>query len=250
MNNKVFQSLITIIETSGVSMEELYKYYQETNTVVKEEKKTPVKKTAKKPVSPAKKAEGNSPVKMEEKKKSWGDYSDDEDELPKFNVSFSKVVKKGTQYENEEETPFQEIQVIEEEIEEEEEEEEEFKTFVKKSNKKSKEFKNPKNLLAISTGAEFQQMCNERKRPGIDYVIAPDGHCEHTHEGTLCKNIRREPICYKIHMQRCTDGEYCQRGDKCTFIHVWDMNDEEAKENFRYTIREYNKIKPDKKVRN
>jgi len=270
MNTKLYDSLLCIITSSSVDMENLYNYYK-----TKQFEKVDVIKEDEEEV-PELLSDNESPVKKEvvnvdkdlTKKKSWGDYdTDDEDEFTsnlisskekenikkevekkknenkdKFYDNFAQVVKKGTKFENEDSKNSETFHEAKKQTAP-SDDDVGFETVERKSKKK-----NP-NLPVIRTGAEFQKMCNERKRPGIDYIIADDGHCDHTHNGTLCKNIRREPICYKIHMQRCTDGEYCERGERCTFIHVWDMNDEVARDNFNYTMREYNKIKADKKVR-
>ncbi len=282
MNTKLYDSLLNLIEASSIDMENLYNYYKnQKNTVVNEKPEDEM------PELLSDNEEETKVVKPDlTKKKSWADYdTDDEEDFPlsfsktinkddekkkeaikkdveerkkvvenTFYDNFATVVKKGTKHEdskNKETFPAtknekkmtngskhssdSEPKFSDDDVG--------FETVEKKTRKKSN------NLPIIRTGAEFQKMCNERKRPGVDYIIADDGHCEHTHEGTLCKNIRRAPICYKIHMQRCTDGEYCKRGEKCTFVHVWDMNDDVAVENFNYTMEEYNKIKPDKKVR-
>lgn len=73
-----------------------------------------------------------------------------------------------------------------------------------------------------------------------DFIIDNDAHCEHTFMGTLCPNVK---ACGKIHIQRCNGGVNCPKYPKCSFLHMMDMVDDNAKEDFSYTTMKYNRIK-------
>ena len=98
--------------------------------------------------------------------------------------------------------------------------------------------------FVIYTVHEFIQCIKEKKKLHVDFTIDPDSHCEHTFNGKICDNVKE---CGKIHVQRCMNNLDCQY-KYCQFLHVDEMPDEEAKENYMDSMNEYNKIKKNKKV--
>jgi hypothetical protein len=96
----------------------------------------------------------------------------------------------------------------------------------------------------VYTVNEFVQCIKEKKKLHIDFTIHDSGHCKHTFNGTLCYNVKD---CGMIHIQRCINNLDCKYKN-CQFLHADDMSDEEAYENYMFTMDEYNKIKKNKKV--
>ena len=98
--------------------------------------------------------------------------------------------------------------------------------------------------FVIYTVHEFIQCIKNKQKLHIDFTIDPESHCEHTFNGTICDNVKE---CGKIHVQRCMNNLDCQY-KYCQFLHVDEMPDEEAKENYMDSMNEYNRIKKNKKV--
>jgi len=98
--------------------------------------------------------------------------------------------------------------------------------------------------FVIYTVHEFIQCIKNKQKLHIDFTIDPESHCEHTFNGTICDNVKE---CGKIHVQRCMNNLDCQY-KYCQFLHVDEMPDEEAKENYMDSMDEYNRIKKNKKV--
>ena len=154
----------------------------------------------------------------------WGDYEDkDEDK---------QEDKQEAKQEDKQKAKQEDIQVWETQPKQ-----ELFKKIVKKHYKKQ-------NIPIVYELKEFIECLNEHKKPNIDFIIDISAHCDHTYKGTLCKNIKN---CKKIHIQRCTKGNYCEN-KRCSYIHKYDMPDEKSQKNFDKSINTYNKIKPNKKV--
>ena len=160
------------------------------------------------------------------KKMSWADEVSDEssDEVPKADESSDEnswvdVIKKSK--------PAKNIQVAKPKV---------VKPKVVKSTQKTRE--------VIYTVDEFTKCIKNNKKLFIDFVIDHDSHCEHTFEGTLCTDVKG---CGKIHLQRCINNVDCTY-ENCQFLHVWDMYDDQAKENYMATMNKYNQIKKNKRV--
>jgi hypothetical protein len=96
----------------------------------------------------------------------------------------------------------------------------------------------------VSNLNEFICAIKEKKKLHIDFEIEPNAHCEHTFNGTLCPNVMK---CGKIHLQRCIRNLDCSHKN-CPYLHTNDMPDDEAKDNFIYSMEEYNDIKKNKRV--
>ena len=158
-------------------------------------------------------------------KMKWGDYDDPEVEI-KENVEIKITEKVGEE---------QKDNYVVREVAN---KQELFKKVVNKYNKKQ-------HILIVYELKEFITCLGEHKKPNIDFIIDMSAHCEHTYKGTLCKNIRN---CNKIHIQRCIKGESCTN-KKCSYIHKFNMPDEMSQKNFEKTMVIYNKIKPNKKVK-
>jgi hypothetical protein len=114
-----------------------------------------------------------------------------------------------------------------------------FKQQVTKQQPKKKDER-----FVIYTVHEFIQCIKEKKKLHIDFTIDPESHCEHTFNGTICDNVKE---CGRIHVQRCMNNLDCKY-KYCQFLHVDEMPDEEAKENYMDSMDEYNRIKKNKKV--
>lgn len=198
------------------------------------------------------------------KNKSWADSDDEEDDFLNIShlakkdvttstvsttnvpdvVSYEKIIKKHSKYtksNNKYDTKVTKevYQDSDKEIWEEVPKQELFTKVVKKSISK-------KNLPVVYELSEFLNCLSEHKKPNIDFIIDDSAHCGHTYEGTLCSNVRN---CKKIHIQRCIKGESCVNKN-CSFIHKYDMPNDESMDNFDNTMETYNKIKPNKKVKN
>ena len=158
-----------------------------------------------------------------EKPKRWADYDSDDD----YDVFCKPVEVKKTETKT-----FSEIVKISEKVEENEPDNE--LNFIKK-------VKN-KNVIVINNLQEFLDFM--RNSPKKEYTINDNAHCSHTFNGTLCPDVRK---CKKIHIQRCINGNGCNK-KKCTYIHVFNMPDEESEINFIETMDQYNIIKSKKRV--
>jgi hypothetical protein len=180
------------------------------------------------------------------KKMSWADEVSDEssDEVPKADESSDEVPKadessdevpKADESSDENSwvdvikktKPAKNIQVAKPKV---------VKSKVVKSTQKTRE--------VIYTVDEFTKCIKNNKKLFIDFVIDHDSHCEHTFEGTLCTDVKG---CGKIHLQRCINNVDCTY-ENCQFLHVWDMYDDQAKENYMATMNKYNQIKKNKRV--
>ena len=104
------------------------------------------------------------------------------------------------------------------------------------------EKKNNKEI--IYTVQEFIECIKNKKKLHIDFTIDSSAHCKHTFNGTICYKVKQ---CGKIHVQRCMNNLDCNYKN-CQFLHLDDMPDDDAKDNFMDTMKEYNMIKKNKKV--
>lgn len=162
--------------------------------------------------------------KKNEVKKCWGDYdSDDEMEYynnePKKTIVVEEIIIKEEVVIKEEEIAFEEV----------------------KRNKNRNRNRNI-NCITIHNLQEFLDFM--RLTPKKEYYIKPEAHCFHTYNGTLCPDVKK---CKKIHIQRCINGNSCNK-KKCTYIHSFDMPTDEAENNFINTMDQYNLIKSKKRV--
>jgi hypothetical protein len=265
--NSTYEAFITIAKISNINMDSLFAYYKakevKTEEVKTEEVKTEEVKTEEVKTEEVKAKEVKTEeVKTEEvkeekkawvgfqtgeKKKSWADYEDDEEEErnlveKKENESKSYRDVVSPNYSSaESKTSVKSILTKESSTSDEWETlptEEEFIKVSKKHNHK-------KNLPVVHSLEEFIDCIKEKKKPNVDFIIHDTAHCSHTFEGTLCKDVRR---CKKIHIQRCIAGEKC-KNKNCPYLHRFDMPDNEAKKSFSDTMSLYNKIKPKKQVK-
>lgn len=101
-----------------------------------------------------------------------------------------------------------------------------------------------KKLQIVTSLSEFVESIKQKKKLYVDFLIDDDAHCEHTFNGTLCPNVKR---CGKIHLQRCMNNLNCSHKN-CPYLHINDMYNETAKNNFMDTMDVYNDIKKNKKV--
>jgi hypothetical protein len=214
-----------------------------------------------KPKAPEPKAEAPKP-KVEAPKlkasKSWADYDDDDDvfqpktikskvEEPKVEEPKATKPKVTWGDDNDDTSPtFCDIaskKVDEQVIESQFKPVTKFKSFQKKTKKvmKNPVFQFDEKLdIDVATCAEHYIMAiREKMKIGIDYQIAPEGHCEYTLQGKLCPNVRE---CGLIHIKRCqfdisNDTECTRQG--CTFLHERDMPNEEAKKEYIATMNSY-----------
>lgn len=186
--------------------------------------------------------------------KSWADYDDDDDDVFQPKTIESKVEEpKATKPkvtwcdDNDDTAPtFCDIaskKVDEPAIESQFKPVTKFKSFQKKTKKvmKNPMFQFDEKLdIDVATCAEHYIMAiREKMKIGIDYQIAPEGHCEYTLQGRLCPNVRE---CGLIHIKRCqfdisNDTECTRQG--CTFLHERDMPTEEAKKEYIATMNSY-----------
>ena len=108
----------------------------------------------------------------------------------------------------------------------------------------TKEVEEEDKRFVIYTVQEFIQCIKEKQKLHVDYTIDPDSHCEHTFNGTVCRDVKG---CGKIHVQRCINNLNCQY-KFCQFLHADEMPDQEAMDNYMDTMSEYNRIKKSKQV--
>ncbi len=101
-----------------------------------------------------------------------------------------------------------------------------------------------KKLQIVTSLSEFVESIKQKKKLFVDFLIDDKAHCEHTFNGTLCPNVKR---CGKIHLQRCINNLNCSHKN-CPYLHMNDMHDDAAKDNFIETMDDYNFIKKNKKV--
>ena len=101
-----------------------------------------------------------------------------------------------------------------------------------------------KKLQIVTSLSEFVESIKQKKKLFVDFLIDDKAHCEHTFNGTLCPNVKR---CGKIHLQRCINNLNCSHKN-CPYLHMNDMDDDAAKDNFMETMDDYNFIKKNKKV--
>jgi hypothetical protein len=118
------------------------------------------------------------------------------------------------------------------------------KSQVVKQNVVKQQSKEKDECFVIYTVDDFIQCVKEKKKLHIDFTIDPESHCEHTFNGTICNDVKE---CGKIHVQRCMNNLDCKY-QYCQFLHVDEMPDDEAKENYMDSMDKYNKIKKNKKV--
>ena len=99
------------------------------------------------------------------------------------------------------------------------------------------EKKNNKEI--VYTVHEFVACIKNKKKLHIDFTIDPEAHCDHTFQGTICHKVKQ---CGKIHIQRCMNNLDCQY-KHCQFLHLDDMPNDDAKDNFMDTMNEFNQYK-------
>lgn len=174
-------------------------------------------------------------VKKEEPKR-WADYdSDDEEDVFFKPEEVKKDVKETENTEEIKTKTFSEIVKVFEHVEETESDHN--LNFIKMEKKiKSK------NTIVINNLQEFLDFM--RNSPKKEYIINDDAHCSHTFNGTLCPDVKK---CKKIHIQRCINGNSCNK-KKCTYIHAFNMPNKESETNFIDTMNQYNIIKSKKRV--
>ena len=227
---QILESIYAIMQINNVAINDLNIYYKQ--KIAEKQATKPAEKQVTKPAEkqatkPAEKqvtkpAEKQA-TKPAEKQIKWGDEAVDLDEDNKNTTeksSWISVIKKET-------TPQKDVKTT-------------TKPVTKPSNKKEEE----DTREVIYTVKEFIQCIKEKKKLHIDFKIHQSGHCQHTFNGTLCDNVKE---CGMIHIQRCINNLDCKYKN-CQFLHADDMPDEEAYENYMYTMDEYNKIKKNKKV--
>lgn len=215
--NQILASIYAIMQINDISIDDINKFYaqkQTENTIEKEDENT------------IEKEDVNLVEKKSKSSIKWGDEAVDLDErlcetaCKTQKNSWVTVVNKKT-------TSKPLIKTFP-------------STVTKQSSKKQEEDKR----TVVYTVKEFVQCIKEKKKLHIDFTIHDSGHCQHTFNGTLCDNVKD---CGMIHIQRCINNLDCKYKN-CQFLHADDMSDEEAYENYMYTMDEYNKIKKNKKV--
>lgn len=212
-----------MVKANGLKMEDLIEFHLN-QTVEKNEEKEPVLPFYK-------------PLKPNQK---WGDVSDSEDEnenFPLLSISPSQAAKASVgSYLK---VVSANVVIVENKEEKKAEVKKEAMDGFKTAQKKKKQ-----ELPVIYSVEEFIAEIRAGRKPNSDFVIDDAAHCEHTYSGTLCPDVR---ACGQIHLQRCIHGEDCYKKN-CPFIHQWDMESEEAENNFKRTMRKYNMLKAGKKV--
>lgn len=249
MNSNLYSAINTMLKASGSDIAELVNFHfkQEENVVSKESKQ--IKEETKKST------EGKNPWKPYPTGAKWGDYSDYEDnddedevddEFPPLTILEEKEetrssrsaksardTKKSDSYLNVISSSVVLIENSKQAIKE------DLKGFVTKTSSRKQ------GLPVVYTVGEFIEEIKLGNKPNKDFIIDADAHCKHTYEGTLCENVR---ACGKIHVQRCTRGEDCS-AKNCSYLHSWDMRDDDADRMFRRTMRKYNALKSCKQVK-
>lgn len=246
MNSNLYSAINTMLNASGSNVAELINFHfkQEEKKVVKQEMKEEIKKEVKKEIK--KEVKPKTPWKPVPAGTKWADYSDYEDndgddeadedeEFPplsslkevseekKSSGSYLKVLSSSVVVVNNDKKPSAE----------------DLKGFITKTSSRKQ------SLPVVYTVGEFIEEIKLGNKPNKDFIIDEDAHCKHTYEGTLCENVR---VCGKIHVQRCTRGEDCS-AKHCSYLHSWDMRDEEGDRMFRRTMRKYNALKSGKQVK-
>lgn len=178
----------------------------------------------------------------------WGDYSDYEDEEDEEDEEFpplnsSREVKEEKKEAVKEKKVGSYLNVISSSVvlvdNNKKLSNEDLKGFITKTSSRKQ------GLPVVYTVGEFIEEIKMGNKPNKDFIIDADAHCKHTYEGTLCENVR---ACGKIHVQRCTRGEDCS-AKNCSYLHSWDMRDDDADRMFRRTMRKYNALKASKQVK-
>jgi hypothetical protein len=224
MNSNLYAAINTMLSASGSSIGELLDYHFK-NT---ENKTTEVKVEAKSAMPSWK------PIKEGTK---WGDLSEDEEEEDEEYPRLGAVAQKEQPEAGNYLTVVSSSTVrVESNVKA---TEEELKGFFTKAPTRKQ------GLPVVYSVSEFIEEIKQGNAPGKDFVIDESAHCEHTFKGSLCENVRR---CGKIHVQRCVRGSEC-KSKHCSYLHEWDMEDEEAERIFRRTMRKYNMLKASKQVK-
>ena len=246
INNNVYDSLLVVIKTAGVDIEQLYSYSKKmTNTEVKKETENIKSMSFFKPLKPGQ-SWADIEDEEEESKENDEESKEDKKEVTHFGLNFKNAVGEISEEVTEVEIKTTVLKTdMEEEVDD-----KDFKTKVSKKVMKHTNKKAPfkktsnKNLPVVATVSEFIEMIRDKKIEGRDFTIMNEAHCEHTHNGTLCERVR---ACGKIHIQRCIRGDNCNNKN-CSYIHSWDMLDDDAIENFYDTMEKYNELKSSKQV--
>jgi len=236
MNTTIYNAINAMLTASGSSMTELIEFHFEQTGAVE--------KTA--PVEKKEVFKGWKPVP---KGARWADLSDDEEDFPLLGAKEEKPAEKPVEKSSgkPEEKPVEKpaegsflkvvsrstVLAVSKPVSA-----EELKGFIVKTSTRKQE------LPVVYSVEEFIECIKDRMKPGVDFKIDDSAHCEHTYKGTLCENVR---VCGKIHIQRCTRGDECYN-KHCSFVHSWDMEDDEAERSFRRTMRKYNMLKSSKQV--
>lgn len=251
MNSNLYSAINTMLNASGSDIAELVNFHfkQEEEKTVNKDMKEEIKKEIKEEMKEEiKKGKSKLTLKPYPTGLKWGDYSDYED-----NDGDDEV---------EEDEDFPPLSSVKEKKEEKEEKisgsylkvlsnsvvvvdnnknlsSEDLKGFITKTSSRKQ------GLPVVYTVGEFIEEIKLGNKPNKDFIIDENAHCKHTYEGTLCENVR---VCGKIHVQRCTRGEDCS-AKHCSYLHSWDMRDEEGDRMFRRTMRKYNALKSAKQVK-
>jgi hypothetical protein len=259
MNSNLYLAINTMLKASGSDIAELVNFHfkQEEEKVVNKEMKEEIKKEIKEEMKEEIKKEVKSKNmwNISPSNKKWGDYSDDEDddveeedsEFPplsplKEGSESSTGSKDGKDNEGKKKSSNY-LKVLSSSVvvvdNHKKPTQDDLKGFITKTSSRKQ------GLPVVYTVGEFIEEIKLGNKPNKDFIIDDDAHCKHTYEGTLCENVR---ACGKIHVQRCTRGEDCS-AKQCSYLHSWDMRDEDGDRMFRRTMRKYNALKSGKQVK-
>ena len=246
MNSNLYSAINTMLKASGSDIAELVNFhFKQEENVVSKESKQPKEKTDKD-------TEEKNPWKPYPAGVKWGDYSDYEDNdgddeaeedeaFPPLTTMFEeketkKEVKKAKKSDSYLNVISSSVVLVENSKKL---TKDDLRGFVTKTSSRKQ------GLPVVYTVGEFIEEIKLGNKPNKDFIIDADAHCKHTYEGTLCENVR---ACGKIHVQRCTRGEDCS-AKNCSYLHSWDMRDDDADRMFRRTMRKYNALKSCKQVK-
>jgi hypothetical protein len=258
MNSTLYSAINTMLKASGSDIAELVNFHfkQEEEKTVNKELKEVIKKEIKEEMKEESKKNPWKPLKAYPAGLKWGDYSDYEDndgddeaeedeEYPPLSPLSEENKGKGKKNEegSKEVSSGSYLKVLSSSVvvvdNDKKLSPEELKGFITKTSSRKQ------SLPVVYTVGEFIEEIKLGNKPNKDFIIDENAHCEHTYKGTLCENVR---VCGKIHVQRCTRGEDCS-AKHCSYLHSWDMRDEESDRMFRRTMRKYNALKSGKQVK-
>jgi uncharacterized protein YdaU (DUF1376 family) len=250
MNSNLYSAINTMLNASGSDIAELVNFHfkQEEEKVVnkemKEEIKEEIKKEIKEEIKKEVKAKNAWKPYQSTTNRKWGDYSDDEeDDVEDEAFPPLSTLKEESEGSDEGKNSGSYLKVLSNSVvvvdSNKKPSPEDLKGFVTKTSARKQ------SLPVVYTVGEFIEEIKLGNKPNKDFIIDEDAHCKHTYEGTLCENVR---VCGKIHVQRCTRGEDCS-AKHCSYLHSWDMRDDDADRMFRRTMRKYNALKSAKQVK-